>query len=162
MFKSLFLPLIGVAAFVTIVGLMYQGKLPLTQIKTEQSKPRDKYVTINNNKIYVEVAKSDTERSKGLSGRSSLDSNSGMIFVFNNQKPTFWMKDTLIPLDIIWINDGIITGINKNVPIEKGVTDSNLKKYPAPSEIDYVLEVNAGYCDKNSIKVGDSVEFNSI
>ena len=82
-----------------------------------------------------------------------------MVFVFDkDSKPVFWMKDTLIPLDMIWINDGKVVGIEKNVQIEKGKKDNELKKYYAPSKVDYVLEVNAGFCDKNNIKAGSSVQ----
>ena len=81
-----------------------------------------------------------------------------MIFVFiKNSKPTFWMKDTKIPLDIIWINDNKIVGIEKNVQPEVDRKDSELTKYPAPSAIDYVLEVNGGLSDENNIKVGQSL-----
>ncbi len=121
-----------------------------------------KSVTINNKEIKVEVAKTNEERAKGLSGRDSLEADSGMLFIFNNQKPIFWMKDTKVALDIIWINDLKIVGINKDVQPEPGVSEDKLKKYPAPEEIDLVLEVSAGYSDKNNIKVGDNVELNNI
>jgi uncharacterized membrane protein (UPF0127 family) len=82
-----------------------------------------------------------------------------MVFFFNpNSKPTFWMKDTKITLDLIWINDDKVVTINKNVQPEPGKKDSELKKYPAPSVIDYVLEVNAGFSDKNGIKAGSTVQ----
>jgi hypothetical protein len=87
-----------------------------------------------------------------------LDENSGMIFVFNNEKPVFWMKDTKIAIDIIWINDNKVVGIEKNVQPEQGKKDIELKRYPAPTAIDYVLEVNAGFSDRNNIKVGTSVQ----
>lgn len=158
MFKSIFLPIIAVCAFIILVGLLNQGKLNKF-IKTEDTNnTTDKLIVINDKEIKVEVAKTNEERAKGLSNRTSLDENSGMIFVFNkNSKPSFWMKDTKIPLDIIWINDDKIVSINKNVEPEPNKKDSELKKYPAPSEIDYVLEVNGGFCDKNNIKAGQSL-----
>lgn len=158
MFKSIFLPIIAVAAFITLVGLLNQGKLNKF-IKTEDATPKNKSIIIENKEINVEVARSNEERSKGLSNREKLDSNSGMVFVFNkNSKPSFWMKDTKIPLDIIWINDEKIVSINKNVQPEPNKKDSELKRYPAPSEIDYVLEVNAGFSDKYGIKAGSTVQ----
>lgn len=160
MFKSIFLPIIAVAAFITLVGLLSQGKLDKF-IKTADTNTNTvtKTIIIGDKEIKVEVARTNEERSKGLSNRTKLDENSGMVFVFNkNSKPSFWMKDTKIALDIIWINDDKIVAINKNVEPEPNKKDSELKKYPAPSEIDYVLEVNGGFSDKNGIKAGSTVQ----
>lgn len=164
MFKSIFLPIIGVAAFITIVGLFSQGKLnflfsgnsPIISTKSDVLK--EKTIKISDIELKVEVAKTDSERAKGLSNRSSLDQNSGMVFVFSkNSSPIFWMKDTKIPLDLIWIDDNKIVGITKNVQTEPNVSDNYLKRYQAPTHVDYVVEVNAGYSDKNNIKVGQSL-----
>lgn len=160
MFKSLFLPIIAVACFITLVGLLNQGKLD-GFFKTADSKNTtpQKTIIIGEKEITVEVAKSNEERAKGLSNREKLDENTGMVFVFNkNSKPSFWMKDTKIALDIIWINDDKVVSINKNVQPEPNKKDYDLKKYPAPSEIDYVLEVNGGFSEKNNIKAGSSVQ----
>ena len=173
MFKNLFLPLIAVAVFIGLVGLLMQGKLGRLNLNSNQpqnsveSTPEQenivdtKIIKVGNKQITVEVARTDTERSVGLSGRNSLEANSGMIFVFNpSAKPNFWMKDTLIPLDMIWISQGKVIGITKNVQPQPGAPDHQLTLYPAPSEVDYVLEVNGGFSDYNSIKVGDRVETN--
>lgn len=159
MFKSLFLPIIAVAVFITLVGLLSQGKLDKFIKTTDNNNQQAKSILINDKEIKVEVARTNIERSKGLSNREKLEENSGMVFVFDkNSKPSFWMKDTKIALDIIWINDDKIVSINKNVEPEPNKSDSQLKKYPAPSEIDYVLEVNAGFSDKNGIKAGSTVQ----
>ena len=157
MFKQIFLPLIAVAGFIVLVGLLSQGKLDKF-VKKPPLEANSKAVMIEDKKINVEVAKTNEERSKGLSNRNKLDENSGMIFIFSpNSKPIFWMKDTKISLDIIWINDNKIVGIEKNVQPQLNTDDSKLRRYPAPSEIDYVLEVNGGFSDKNNIKVGQSL-----
>lgn len=164
MFKSIFLPLIAVAGFIVVVGLLNQGKLDsilknVSPIKKEVPKT----IKINNLEVKVEVAKSNEERSKGLSNRTQLDSQTGMVFVFTkDSKPVFWMKDTKIPLDIIWINDNKIIGIEKNVLPEPNVSDTKLKKYPAPDMVNYVLEVNAGFSDTNNISIGDNVDLSNI
>src|SRR6056297_767591 len=63
------------------------------------------YVEIDNKKINVEIADSDKERQKGLMNRTSLCNKCGMLFIFDDErKHSFWMKNTLIPLDIIFIN----------------------------------------------------------
>ena len=159
MFKQIFLPLIVVATFITLVGLLGQGKLNyFFNLPSPTPKVSLKTVKIENLEIDLEVAKSADERAKGLSGRDRLDENSGMVFVFSkDSKPIFWMKDTKIALDIIWINYNKIVGIEKNVQPEIGKSDSELEKYVSPSTIDYVLEVNAGFSDKNNIRSGQMI-----
>ena len=69
----------------------------------------------------------------------------------------------LISIDIIWINDGTVAKIDKNIePPAPGTVDSQLKLYRPDTPIDYVLEVNAGFSDKNSIGIGDSVDLSAI
>lgn len=98
----------------------------------------------------MEVADDEQERKQGLMNRNSLPSQSGMLFVFD--KPdiyAFWMKDTRIPLDMIWINgSGVIVDIQKAVPC---LTDECESYVPAVSG-SYVLEVNAGISDLLAIK----------
>jgi uncharacterized membrane protein (UPF0127 family) len=158
MFKQIILPILGVAAFIVIVGLMTQGKINFGSTQQTPKPSSDKFIKIENIQINVEVAKTDSQRQKGLSNRKDLDEKRGMVFVFDKgSRPTFWMKDTLIPLDLIWIRNGKIVGINKNVPTEIGRSDTELIRYPAPGPVDYVLEVNAGFSDKNNIKIDQNL-----
>ena len=122
------------------------------------TEPGPSLIKIEDKEVKVEIAKTPEERQKGLGGRTSLDQDSGMLFVFNTKvKPSFWMKDTKISLDFIWIRDGKIVGIDKNVQPQPNASDSELKLYPAPEPVDFVLEVNGGFSDKNGIKVGQSL-----
>jgi hypothetical protein len=109
--------------------------------------------------ITAEVADTDEKRELGLSYRSSLDENSGMLFVFESPRIAyFWMKDMNFPLDIIWILDNKVIDIDKNVPIPKvGISLNQLPTYSPSEKINYALEVNAGFADKNKIKAGDEV-----
>lgn len=159
MFKSIFLPIIAVAAFVTLVGLLSQGRLnPLLNKISVATPSTQKIIRIDSTEINVEVAKTNEERAKGLSNRISLGDKAGMIFIFNKgSMPVFWMKDTKIPLDFIWILNNKIVKIDKDVQPELDKNDSELKKYKAPSAIDFVLEVNGGFSDKYSIKVGQMI-----
>ena len=130
-----------------------QGNNSIRQAKNES------YVKINNQKIAVEIADSDQKRTQGLSNRERLDENSGMLFIFNPKSlASFWMKDMKFAIDIIWIKDNLIIKIDKNVPAPSPNTSTlNPKHYSPPSEINYVLEVNAGFSDRNNIGVGDMV-----
>ncbi len=165
MTKKIILPIIATALFITAVGLFIKKAEVANPTGQSSTANPNTIVRINDIDISVSLAKSQEEREKGLSGVSSLGTNSGMLFVFEDSQkaPTFWMKDTLIPLDIIWIKDDQIIRIDKNVPVpDKNTPDNKLPTYSAGSPVDYVLEVNAGFSDTNSIKVGDKVDLLGI
>jgi len=93
--------------------------------------------------LAIEIADDALERAQGLSGRASLQQNSGMLFLF--EEPfiaSFWMKDMNFPLDFIWIRDNTIVDITERVPAP---TDVNLPSYQPNQPVDAVLEVNAGW-----------------
>lgn len=153
--KKVFLLILGTAAFITLIGLYSNGKFDFNP------QPTAKDITIDNTTISVEIADTAAKRAKGLSGRSSLDANAGMLFILDptNISPAFWMKDMSFPLDIIWIKSGVITKIDADVPVPApGTTDKNLTLYKPDSPVDQVLEVNAGFCFKNHITKGDTVQ----
>ena len=163
MIKKLVLPLAAAALFIVAVGIFMQksGTWNPKVSPTPIPKPQ---VVIGENIIDVEVAKTNEDRELGLGGRNSLDPNSGMLFVFTESEysPKFWMKDMLIPIDIIWIKDGKIIKIDRNAPAPKeGTADSKLTVYSAGT-VNYVLEVNAGFCNTNKISVGDEVTISGI
>ncbi len=113
-------------------------------------------VQVGNTKIPVEIVTSQSELTKGLSGRISLDSNSGMLFILPQKGIySFWMKDMLFPIDIIWIADNKIIAIDNSIPLEPNGT--NLKTYSPPETVDYVLELNAGFAIKHNFKKGDAI-----
>lgn len=115
---------------------------------------------INDVDIYVEIADTESKRSSGLSNRPPLEDKEGMLFVFpqNDIKPIFWMKDMYFDIDIIWINDGIVSEIHSNVArSNEGTTVEDLIRYTPEHEIDYVLKMNAGSAQKYGIEVGDTV-----
>lgn len=119
-------------------------------------------VSINGQKFEVEVANNDTSRQVGLSGRKSLDQKKGMIFLFEKKdKYSFWMKNTLIPLDIIFIDDDKIVHIAKNAIPEKDVKGT-LPIYKTPVNANKVLEINGGLSEKNKFKNGDKVTFTNV
>ena len=96
---------------------------------------------------HVEVAKTDEEQAMGLMNRLDLKNNSGMLFLFDNEKKaSFWMKNTFIPLDIIFINkNGSINRIYKNTK------PKSLKRIKSKGEVLAVLEINAGEVNKHNI-----------
>ena len=114
-------------------------------------------VTIGEKSIQAEIANTEIEKSKGLSGRSSIDEGTGMIFVYDEAKKySFWMKDMNFSIDIIWINDGKIVDITYRAQPEKKYS-KYLAIYKPDEPVKFVLEVPAGYTRENNIKEGDSV-----
>lgn len=116
-------------------------------------------VCIKNICVEAEIVHSEAEKSRGLMYRESLAWESGMLFIFDREaRHNFWMKNMRIPLDIIWIDSGKnIIDITQNVLPCKDQQDCE-SIIPA-SEVKYVLEVNAGFSDKNKVRIGDKVEF---
>jgi hypothetical protein len=121
-------------------------------------KPAQKPVlTIGSVNINAEVKDTPSERSQGLSGRSSLAENTGMLFVFPTANyQTFWMKDMKFPLDFIWIAAGQVVQLNENVP-PPAQTSGRPALITSHQPIDQVLEVNAGFIAKNHLQIGDKV-----
>ena len=108
-----------------------------------------------------EIADSASERAKGLMYREELDTDAGMLFVFEYpQNLSFWMKNTLIPLDIIFIDEsGTVINIEEAYP-EPGVADDDLISYLSDRPAKWVLEVNQGTCAANGIVPGTPVSIN--
>ncbi len=104
--------------------------------------------------IEVEIADEESERSKGLMFRESLPENRGMLFVYPEERPLgFWMRNTLIPLDIAFIDrEGRIVDIQQMQPRDE---TTHYSKAPAM----YALEMNEGWFAAHDIEVGDRVEF---
>lgn len=108
-------------------------------------------MSIGSTSVKLEIADTNAKRQAGLMARKSLPPNQGMLFLFDKQeKPVFWMKDCLIPLDIIFIRKGKVVLIYKNLPPCKV---EPCEYYPSVEFVDSVLEVNAGFADKHGIKI---------
>ena len=105
----------------------------------------------------VEVADTDSERERGLMYRDNLGENQGMLFIYSEPGiHSFWMKNTLIPLDIIWLNTRKeVVSIRENV-LPCG--EEQCQIFKPENEATYVLEVKAGEAAKKNIKIGDWAE----
>lgn len=118
-------------------------------------------VCLKDHCIDVEVVIKKEDVARGLMRRARLDRNSGMLFVFQNSAPhSFWMKNTLIPLDMIWIDQ-----TRKIIHIESHVPPCQSDPcpiYTPPASALYVLEVNGGYADELGMKIGDEFKFRII
>jgi hypothetical protein len=121
-----------------------------------------KWAFINDRTLLVEIADTNEKRALGLMYRDYLPEDTGMLFILDRETRTsFWMKNMLISLDMIWINsDGKIVHITKNAQPCKD--DIEACTYQPDEPAKYVLEVNAGYTDKYDIKEGDYVELKHL
>ncbi len=130
-----------ISSTLIISGCGYENKLEV------------KKININDKTLYVEIADEAEERVKGLQGRKGLYDNWGMLFVYEREQIVrFWMKDTLIPLDCAFIDsEGIIFEIHSMRQQDNTIYESEQKAQ-------YVLEVNKGWFDDNSVSIGDTVE----
>ncbi len=108
--------------------------------------------------IRVEIADSDTERQQGYSNHPPIGYDEGMLFVFERPaKYPFWMKEMLFDLDFIYIGNGRVVHIEKNVPAPKD-NDEQVAVVHSPVIFDMLLEVKSGFADKYDLKVGDNIE----
>lgn len=109
-------------------------------------------------KIDVEIAETEEKRHLGLMFRDKMDEMQGMLFIFQEEEEQgFYMKNTIIPLDIIFVNSK-----KEIVKIHKNTTPFSEKTLNSFKPILYVVEVNAGFTDKYGIKEGDIIDWRRI
>lgn len=154
--KKVFIVLIALFVFILVYFLI---------IKKSTNEPvwvKEGIVTFLNketkqviSRIDVEVAMYPNERAQGLMYRTKMDEDKGMLFIFEKEEPqSFWMKNTIIPLDILFISSkGVINTIHQNT------TPYSEQSLPSKEKSQFVVEVNAGYCQMLGIKEGDLIEY---
>ncbi len=105
--------------------------------------------------INIQIADNDQERAEGLMWRASMPEDDGMLFIFDEQQIlTFWMKNTYIPLDMVFADKtGKIVMIHPDaIPLsEASITSDQPAKY--------VVEVNGGFCARYGIRDGDTISY---
>jgi uncharacterized protein len=100
----------------------------------------------------AEIAYTAEEKSRGLMNRTSLEENKGMLFAYDTEeRPSFWMKNTLIPLSIAFIDShGLIVKIADMEPGSRSIITSEV-------DVLFALETNRGWFQKHKIKAGDTM-----
>lgn len=131
-------------------------------MKSEEIKHMSE-IKINNQLIVAEVVNKAKDREQGLSGRTEIGINEGMLFLFESPGIYgFWMKGMKFPIDIIWINGDKIVGVEKNVAPEPGVGDERLKIYYPAEPANKVLELKAGRAEIFRAEAGDEVKIRPL
>jgi uncharacterized membrane protein (UPF0127 family) len=140
----------GLIVLAVVLALAAELATALTPAQPELPKIA---LTIRDIRIDAEVADDTDEKTIGLMGRKELPEGRGMLFVFSRPQPMgFWMKDTLIPLSIAYINEaGMIREIHDMQPLDENSVGSVFQ------DLVYALEVPQGWFSKNGILAGDKV-----
>lgn len=117
-------------------------------------------ITPNGAIITIEVANTPKEQEQGLMFRKTLAVNSGMLFIFEQEQfLSFWMKNTLIPLDVLYLDPkAVIVDIQTMPPCSP--EEEQCPSYTARGRAIYALEINAGEAEKLGLKIGDQLTLN--
>lgn len=156
------LRIFGIAAFaIFIMGCQLSGmqglraEIPGSQ-NAAQYLPVSAVAQIKGSEIGLEVAATPAQQALGLMHRAELGEKSGMLFPFEPSRPIgFWMKNTLIPLDIIYLKDQAVVTIHANVPPCKV---QRCPTYQSRGRVDQVIELAAGQAENLGIKEGDRIK----
>jgi hypothetical protein len=105
--------------------------------------------------VDIEIADDDAKRTQGLMYRDSMAENRAMLFIMPQEREqSFWMKNCILPLDIIYVN-----AKKQIITIQKNTVPYSEDSVPSNGPALYVVEVNAGFCDRHSVKPGDHIEW---
>lgn len=149
--KYLFYSLVPISIVVFLLLFIFRSSSAIENSKT---------IIINGNSIQVEIADNDALRTQGLSGRKSLATNSGMLFIYPRAGIySFWMKEMQFPLDFIWISGDTVADLMKDVPAPETNDLLVLPTYQSNTPVDKALELNAGSIDRLTIKIGDKIKY---
>ena len=143
----------------SVIGLgilIFSGVFAVLFYRTPTSPPT---VEFGNVSLRIDYATTPAEREKGLGGRTSIPDDYGMLFVFpKDGLYGFWMKDTLIPLDIFWLD-----AQGRVVSIASDVAPSTFPNVFYPTELArYVLEMSAGFARAHAVATGTPLQLKSF
>ena len=119
------------------------------------------WVELAGNRYNVEIADDDAERARGLMFRDSMPADNGMLFIHDREEPqAYWMKNTRIPLDILYFDSGRrLVSQQRDVP--PCALGSRCPPYPSGAPARYVLELNAGEAARLKLEDGAELKFSS-
>ena len=113
--------------------------------------------------LHLEIARTEADREHGLMDRTAIPPHTGMIFVFDQDGPVeFWMKDTLVPLDMIFVGaDGTVRTIYSNVAtVSPALPDGSIPREPGQAK--YVIELAAGEAVQDGIVAGERLDVRDV
>jgi uncharacterized protein len=113
--------------------------------------------------LTLEVARTESQRERGLMDRASVPPQTGMIFVFDRDgRVDFWMKETLVPLDMIFVGaDGTVRRVYANVPVvDPSLPDDRIPREGGDAK--YVIELRAGEAASDGIEQGVKLDLSGV
>lgn len=114
-------------------------------------------VEFSDTSVHVRIPTTATLQERGLAGQTRLSDADGMLWNFvEPQRPAFWMKGMLIPLDFIWMREGMVVEVTQNVQAPENLNTLELPVYEPNVQVDAVLEVAAGFVQRHAVQIGDS------
>jgi uncharacterized protein len=166
--------IVGASAFVALLLVYFVGKNLQSEklVSADQSgiQPRTRsavafqnqgqlrFLDKNDNLLYsanIEIADDEAKRTQGLMYRDTMAENEAMLFIFPDEaERSFWMKNTIMPLDIIYANQE-----KQIITVQKNAVPYSEASIPSNGSAQYVVEVNAGFCDRHAIEPGDHIEW---
>ena len=150
--------IIFVVLMFVIMGVAKQS--PATIGLTANTDFSSKLLLPDGSIVKTEIVDTLELRSKGLSGKNSLGEDESMLFVFDSEGYyEFWMPNMNFALDMVWMDkDYNVVDITENAEPKPELPQAELPKYKSSNMAQYVLEVNAGFCDEHNLKVGDKLK----
>jgi uncharacterized membrane protein (UPF0127 family) len=149
--------IILIVAILVIASAAYYIQFYTQPVNQHPGEPTNySRICFDDNCFQIELAITPAEQSRGLMYRDQLDPDRGMLFVFQTERIyPFWMKNTLIPLDIIWIDNNLtVVHIEENA---QPCSPLSCSMITPDHEAKYVLEINGGLVDRIALGIGDDV-----
>jgi len=145
----------NILLIILILGIVLLSFLGIKKNNTD-----GQTATINGIKFNLEIAETENEKTVGLAKYQSIEKDFAMYFPFDQKDYySFWMKDMKFPIDILYIDNGKIVAIFKNVKNPKSQNEE-LKIYKPEQLASSVLEISAGLSDKYNFQIGDTIKIN--
>ena len=153
-YQPLHIPTLSQSSAAPAATSSVQAEIPVEEATMTSEEMQRPTVQISGQAVRVTISATEASREKGLSGRAGLGLNEGMLFVFSESGIySFWMKDMLFSIDIVWISEGgSIVHMTENVTPE-----SYPSAFASSVPARYVLELPAGWVSEHGVKLGDAV-----
>ncbi|WP_376693980.1 DUF192 domain-containing protein [Wenzhouxiangella sp. EGI_FJ10409] len=143
-----------------LINLMVMASAMLALAGCDAGEP---FVVVEGERFSVEIADDDATRAQGLMFRDEMADDHGMLFIFPNERPrSFWMRNTRIPLDIIYLDRDLeVVSISAETPPCRS-RSGRCPSYPSEGPAQYVLEINGGRAAELGLAPGDRIEVGNV
>lgn len=157
-YKNIYIIVGSIFALYFVYSFFFSSS-PMSALGFVRNVRRDMVLHMPHGDLYVEIAKTQQERETGLSYRSAIGDNEGMLFTFDVPgKYGFWMKDMNFPIDMVWLSqDGHVVYVQQNV-----ATSTYPEAFINAAPAQYVIEMAPNMSEKYGLYLGAKVDLSSI